>query len=610
MKRWSRPFPIVLVPVFEGCPSEDSLALAGLLDTTVRLLGLVQVAEGMPLSGGSAAARELRKVLRKYTAQHRLGENFQVSVSFNAWQDLRQHIRATRPDLVIFDWNAIQNCQAGGRGDALANIGANLAVVRGPIGEKVARSLVPLRGGPHAQLALRLALALPTHQISAVHLRSPRETPTETPAPFRGLARILPSLPEVRYEMRPSEDPLAEIRSLAKEADLLIIGTPARAMGTGQQAEPAAGGLLETSPCPVIMVKSERAEPHTFTGAEAERSGSEAISILVDKWFAENTYHASEFDNLAELVKLKRAQNLTISLALPALNEEETVGTVISTVQKALVEKYPLLDEIVLIDSNSTDRTREIGRELGVPVYIHQELLPQYGARAGKGEALWKSLYVTRGDIVVWIDSDIVNIHPRFVYGVLGPLLHDPRVQFVKGFYQRPLRAGRKVTAAGGGRVTELTARPLFNLFYPELSGVIQPLSGEYGGRRSALEQLTFYSGYGVETGLLIDAYEKFGLRAIAQVDLLERIHHNQSLQALSKMSFVIIQTMLSKLEKRFQRPLLEEVNKSMKLIEYQNGAYYLNVQELAELERTPMIELPEYCQRFARTERADGGRA
>jgi len=351
------------------------------------------------------------------------------------------------------------------------------------------------------------------------------------------------------------------------------------------------------------MVKSERPEPQIFTGPEAERSGSEAISILVDKWFAENTYHAVEFDNLAELVKRKKAQGVTVSLALPALNEEKTVGTVLSTIQKTLMGKHALIDEIVLIDSDSKDRTREIARSLGVPVYIHQELLPQYGVRAGKGEALWKSLYVTQGDIVLWIDSDIVNIHPRFVYGVLGPMLLDPGIQFVKGFYQRPLRTGRKVNSTGGGRVTELTARPLLNLFYPELSGVIQPLSGEYGGRRSALENLTFYSGYGVETGLLIDMYEKYGLRTIAQVDLLERIHHNQSLQALSKMSFVIIQTVLSKLESRLQRPLLEEVNKSMKLIEYLDGSYYLNVLDLVEQERPPMAGLAEYQQRFHKEE-------
>lgn len=167
--------------------------------------------------------------------------------------------------------------------------------------------------------------------------------------------------------------------------------------------------------------------------------------------------------------------------------------------------KIPLLDEIVLIDSNSADRTRQIATSLGIPVYIHQELLPQYKPRAGKGEALWKSLYVTRDDLILWIDTDIVNIHPRFVYGLLGPLLLRRDVYFVKGFYRRPLKVGDKIQAAGGGRVTELTARPLLNLFYPELSGLIQPLSGEYGGRRSVLEQIPFSSGYGVEIGLIID---------------------------------------------------------------------------------------------------------
>lgn len=146
--------------------------------------------------------------------------------------------------------------------------------------------------------------------------------------------------------------------------------------------------------------------------------------------------------------------------------------------------------------------------------------------------------------------------------------------------------------------MTELTARPLINLFYPELSGVIQPLSGEYGGRRSALERCVFFSGYGVETGLLIDIYEKFGLSAIAQVDLLERIHHNQTLEALSKMSFAIIQVVMRKLEARYERAFIADVNKTMKLIRYENGGYYLDVEEIAELERPPMIMVEEYRQR------------
>jgi glucosyl-3-phosphoglycerate synthase len=204
-------------------------------------------------------------------------------------------------------------------------------------------------------------------------------------------------------------------------------------------------------------------------------------------------------------------------------------------------------------------------------------------------------LYVTRGDLVVWIDTDIANIHPRFVYGILGPLLVNPRVQFVKGFYRRPLKVGDKVQAGAGGRVTELTARPLLNLFYPELSGVVQPLSGEYGGRRAALEQLPFFCGYGVEIGLLIDVFEKFGLPGIAQVDLLERIHHNQPLEALSKMSFAIIQAVIRKLERRYERAFLEEVNKTMKLIRSDAAGYFLDVEEVIEQERPPMIEIPEY---------------
>jgi glycosyltransferase involved in cell wall biosynthesis len=326
-----------------------------------------------------------------------------------------------------------------------------------------------------------------------------------------------------------------------------------------------------------------------------ESVGAHAISILVDKWFAENTFHADEFSDIGRLIRLKEKQGSMISLAMPALNEEQTVRKVITTIKTALMEEAPLLDEIVLMDSDSIDKTREIAEEMGIPVYIHQQLLPELNPRVGKGEALWKSLLVTKGDIIVWIDTDIVNIHPRFVYGIIGPLLLNPNIQFVKGFYRRPLRVGNKIQAGGGGRVTELTARPLLNLFYPELSGVIQPLSGEYAGRRQALEQATFFSGYGVEIGLLIDIFERFGLRVIAQVDLLERIHHNQELEALSMMSFAIIQAVLRKLESRYERAIIEDVNTTMKLIRYANGGYFLSLEEVAEKIRPPIANLSVY---------------
>ncbi|HRQ22217.1 MAG TPA: glycosyltransferase, partial [Anaerolineales bacterium] len=207
---------------------------------------------------------------------------------------------------------------------------------------------------------------------------------------------------------------------------------------------PVAEKLLFESSANVVLVKTRRPMPESMLD---ESIGYKAISILVDKWFAENTFHAEEFSNLKELMALKEKQGSTISLALPALNEEATVGKVIRTIKKELMGKYPLLDEIVLIDSNSTDRTRQIAKGLGVQVHIHQHLLPELGARPGKGEALWKSLLITKGDIIAWIDTDIVNIHPRFVYGIIGPLLLNRTIQFVKGFYRRPLRVGDKMQA-------------------------------------------------------------------------------------------------------------------------------------------------------------------
>jgi glucosyl-3-phosphoglycerate synthase len=414
-------------------------------------------------------------------------------------------------------------------------------------------------------------------------------------APFRSLEKVLIRMPEIRREVVDTNDPIGAILASARQHDLIVMGVTAQPQNQPTSIGPVAEAILSDGQCGVIIVKTRRPSPLNF---ESEAVGESAISILVDKWFAENTYHADEFVDLEALITLKQKQNIIISLALPALDEEETVGRVIQTIKKALMDDVPLLDELVLIDSISSDRTREIARKQGIPVFIHQELLPQYGARQGKGEALWKSLLVTKGDIILWIDSDIVNIHPRFVYGLIGPLLLRPEIQLVKGFYQRPLRVGDKLQAGGGGRVTELMARPLLNLFYPELSGLIQPLAGEYGGRRSALERLPFSSGYGVEIGLLIDTLECFGVRAIAQVDLEERIHHNQSLEALSKMSFTILQTVFHKLEHRYGRSFLDVESRTLKLIRYEPGRFFLDVEEINALERPPMLEVPDYCER------------
>ena len=320
-----------------------------------------------------------------------------------------------------------------------------------------------------------------------------------------------------------------------------------------------------------------------------------AAGERVDRWFAENTFHSKEFADLRRLVDLKQRQGVTISLGLPTLNEQTTIGKVVRTFKHALMDRIPLLDEIVVIDSGSSDRTIAIAERAGVKVVQHSEILSRYGVFQGKGEALWKSMFVLKGDLICWVDTDISNIHAKFVYGLLGPLLTDPEIHYVKGFYRRPLAFGTEIQAQGGGRVTELAARPMLNLFFPELSGLVQPLSGEYAGRRRVLETVPFFTGYGVELGLLLSISEAYGLRSIAQVDLGMRVHRNQTLFDLSKMAFAIIQVGLKHLGDRHRIHLLEEVNKTMKLIHYEDERYWIEQKEIEDQERPPMNSVPEY---------------
>ena len=598
MKRHSAFTPIhsIFIPLVHEGPGLHALDIARLFDAEITLVGVVVVPPEQSLSTGTVAARSLRRLLRIFGRDPHIVSKARVIVSYEPWQELSKMLKDAKPDLLCLEFDSHLKALRVTLNTVLTRPPCNVALVRGKITSKPDQVLVPVRGGPHAELAVRVGLGLRSNGVTALHIRNGEGPEASKDAPFKGLDRVLKQMPEVQKQFEATEDPVQVILQHAKQKDVIVLGTTAQPHSSSVSLGPVADRILREAPCTVIAVKSGRPLSHTPFD---ESAGVQAISILVDKWFAENTFHADEFSHLRDLVQSKRQQGLSISLALPALNEEETVGKVIRMMKTELMERTPLLDEIVLIDSNSTDRTREIAQKENIPVYIHQQLLEHMGVRPGKGEALWKSLFVTRGDIVMWIDTDIVNIHPRFVYGIIGPLLLNSQIQFVKGFYRRPLKVGSKMQAGGGGRVTELTARPLLNLFYPELSGVVQPLSGEYAGRRAALEQATFSSGYGVETGLLIDVYERYGLSAIAQVDLLERIHHNQHLEALSKMSFAIIQTVMRRLEKRLGRPLLEDVNRSMKLIRHDAKGYFLDVEEIAELERPPMLELPEYRELF-----------
>ena len=317
------------------------------------------------------------------------------------------------------------------------------------------------------------------------------------------------------------------------------------------------------------------------------------MRVDVSHWLSRRTYTATDY-RAAALAATKRAQGRTVSVVLPALDEERTVGAIVATIRRELVDRHALVDELVVMDSGSTDRTAATAASAGARVVRVDDVLPERGHVAGKGEALWKSLHVTDGDLVVFIDSDLISFDPQFVVGLLGPLLDDPTVGYVKGLYDRPLNTTEGLVPTGGGRVTELTARPLLAALWPQLSGFVQPLSGEYAGRRELLEQVPFVSHYGVEFGLLVDLAELAGVDALAQVDLGSRQHSHQPDAALGRMAGQILQTALARC------PGIAVP--SDQLIQYvrTGGEIEAVTWDVGVVQRPPMRTVPAYAARRA----------
>jgi len=317
-------------------------------------------------------------------------------------------------------------------------------------------------------------------------------------------------------------------------------------------------------------------------------------------WIESNTFHHSAFNDLDRLVAAKQRKKVAISLCFPTLNEERTIAKEIIIMKSELMIRYPLLDEIVVIDSGSTDQTCNIARSYDINVYEANNILPHLPKFKGKGENLWKALHVTRGDIIIYIDADIKNIHHRFAYGLLGPLLLTDKIRFAKAFYDRPIAVGdNKWRPTGGGRVTELVTRPLFALFMPHLTQILQPLSGEYAGYRSIFESIPFQIGYGVETGMLMDIYETWGLDVMAQVDLDRRVHKNQDTKALGRMAFVIIKTFLRRIERQLRITISQEMFDEMIQYSLLNDQFQPDIRPLEQYERPPIKEVPEYREKF-----------
>ncbi|HET7685125.1 MAG TPA: glucosyl-3-phosphoglycerate synthase, partial [Candidatus Limnocylindria bacterium] len=632
----------ILLPLANPRTARDLVRIgAGIANgrqTEMTALGIVEVPEGVSLSEGAHQARTARRLLQRvldFGDEEGVEIRTMVRIGRRAADGVIEAVSEEGTDLVIFGWGGPPTPARQARAEAEATeallSGAeprppsvftptidavvrespcDIAVVKQRGLDTVRSILVPVRGGPHAELAIRLARDLGKRfdaPVVVMHI-------VPKGIGERALAREQVALDafvkehgggrRVKGLLREGTSVRSTIIREAAHHDLVVMGAGAQPAGSGDAGRYLFGSVPEAvvskARSTVVVVKTKqrlatatfeelRAAEGTLAHADAYAERSQALPSVVDKWFAENTFHASEFSDIRKLVALKERAGLTVSVGLPALNEEKTIGLVIKRVKTALMDRVPLIDQLVVIDSDSTDRTVEIATELGVPVHRHREILPETGTHVGKGEALWKSLHVLDGDIVAWIDTDISNIQPRFVYGLLGPLLREPRIGYVKGFYQRPIKQGDRLVAEGGGRVTELMARPLINLFFPELSGMIQPLSGEYAGRRELLESVPFFTGYAVEIGLLIDIIEQFGLPAIGQVDLERRIHRNQPLGNLSQMAYVILHGAIRKLEERHRLELLTEVGRGMKMIAQQKDRFSLEVREIGDELRPPI---------------------
>ncbi len=305
------------------------------------------------------------------------------------------------------------------------------------------------------------------------------------------------------------------------------------------------------------------------------------------RWLASHTWSSLDWA-VDQVTADARSAGLSIAVVLPARNEAATIGAIVRTIRADLVDAHGLVGEVVVVDSGSSDTTAEVATAAGARVVRRETVLPEVPVHPGKGEAMWRGLAATTADIVVYIDADLQSFTSDYVVGLVGPLIAHPELHLTKAIYERPLVAGETVVPAGGGRVTELVARPLINRLWPALAGVVQPLAGEYAGRRALLEALPFPCGYGVELALLVDTYARLGLDAIGQVDLGVRVHRHHDDAGLGLMAAEILETALQRM------PTVEAVSRSGELVQFDrtDDGYQPRIRSISAIERPPLARV------------------
>jgi glucosyl-3-phosphoglycerate synthase len=553
--------------------------------TELVALGIVE--ESGVAGRDAREARALRRRLHEVCEKAGRPETRVVVQTATSVADgVRDAVRTLRGDILALPWPAASQSS----GELANSPPCDTVFIRPTRTTSWRRVLVAARGGPYAKLAFELALAISTNRsarVTLLHIDRPsteQESRRREDELFEELSTGDGERALVQVKRITTEDVAGAISDAATGHQLVVLGAGI----TASSEQPALGAVPEAvaercSGAVLVVKTGEPVDPAFFSGLRPP------LDVIVDRWFAQNTFHCREFSDIAGLVEAKKRTKATVSLAIMARGDTASLPRVAETLRAQLQERYALLDEIAIFPVDPEGPAIE-SLGAGLRVYKARADGNGRGPEEGPGSVLQQSIRLLSGDIIAWLDSDVRNVHPRMVYGVIGPLLTQEHIQYVKGFYERPLARGRAFTE-GRLQTTELTARPLLNLFFAELSGVVEPLCREHAARRRAIERLPIFAGQGVEVGLLIDVLEQYGLHAIAQSDLESRVGREVGVGYATRKAFSVIQVIMKRLGERHGVDLLSVAHPSMKMILQQAEQYHLEMVEAGEPELAPARE-------------------
>jgi len=587
----------VIIAAVKSAQAEEILNLAvNMIDDTpeqqMTLIGITPMGPETSIQEAGSAEVLWRDLEGLARAQPRVTGLGQPIVSERAWQQVRElKIDTESETVLLLPWRSDDHRLRRDVAQVLRDPPCDVAIVHSPVPPAMIRRILLLvRGGAFAVLSLQLAMQMARSVGAEVTLL--RVLPADDDAPSRALREAFTGLSdifsEIVTEVQVVGDPTTTILKMLGDHQAIVLGASA-----GQGESPIgllASLILHRRDITTLVVRTR--ESFRMPTPRASDSG-QPVLVRLEKWLQDNTFHKGEFSNTGKLIDLKRKQGLKISLGLPTLNNEATIRSIITAIKGNLADDVPLLDEIVVIDNGSTDATRRIAASMGVQSYASQHVLHSQGSQRGKGESLWKSLYLLKGDLILWMETDIINPDPRAILGIAGPLLTDERLQYIKGFH----RAGLRGPGTGPGAITALLLRPLISLLFPDLAGIVLPLAGCHGGRRSALERIPFYSGYGVEFGILLDILERFGLGSIAQVDLGKVVRSTAAQRPIldEKTAFSVLQVCLGRLASGDLVDSELVMERTIKLLRTDQDRLHLEEIDAKEQQRPPMIVVKEY---------------